>query len=928
MWIVIIIVVAIVVLLLGPAAATFYTQLLWFQSVNQAAVFSTVVSTQIALFLLGAGVFLVLAMVNLLIARSVAWHIRDVPTSREGVLTYIARMQARSTDRYVTFGAFSLALVISVIMGFTVSARWLMLLRAIHPSSFGVNDPLFGLDVSFFVFQLPTIRFLQGWLIAAIVLIGGLTGAYYAFRSFGPNVQGSDIATLFTARGVRVHFFTLLSLVAALLAAGYRLDAYDLDFAHRGVVYGAGYADRFAELPALAILGVVALIMALALFVTGFRKGFALAGLAVALWLVVAIVVGGVYPATVQQFQVQPSELAKELPYLKSNIEMTRQAFNLTSIDAQPFPGDPEPKAGVVERNPQTFDSIRLWDTRPLLSTYNQIQTIRLYYDFNNVDVDRYTIDGKYRQVMLSARELAPSKLSDQAQTWQTQRLQFTHGYGIAMSPVNEVTTEGLPNLFVKDVPVAGSIPIQRPEIYYGESKPGYVIVDTTAQEFDYPQGNQNVYDTYAGQSGVVLDSLVKKVAFAVADQDPNLLLTSYLTPSSRILYNRDISDRLSTLAPFLYQDPDPYLVVSNGHLYWIQDAYTVTDAYPYSTPYRDGFNYVRNSVKAVTDAYDGSIHLYVSDPNDPLIKTYEQIFPSLFLPMDKMPADLRSHVRYPEGIFLIQAEMLQAYHMQDPQVFYNREDLWDMPQEVGPDGQQTMQPYYVIMRLPGQDKEEFLLMLPFTPAGKTNMVAWLAAESDGANYGKMVVYDYPKDTVVFGPQQVEARIDQDARISQLLSLWNQQGSHVIRGNLLVLPIETSTLYVEPLYLQANQSQIPELKRVILATQTKLVIGSSLSEALGLLYGSGDNSGATGATTPDVTDLTGAAASPTPTPAPSVGTALSTSPTDVAALARDAETHYNRAQDALKAGNWATYGDEMQQMQADLAKLVDATKSP
>ena len=923
MWIVILVVVAVLLLIAAPSAAAVYTKYLWFVSVDQSSVFTTTLSAQIALFALGAGVFLVLAMINLMVARSVVRRARDLPTAREGVLTYIARIQARSTDRYITFGALVVALLVSIVMGVTVSARWQLFLRSIHEVQFGVRDPLFGLDVAFFVFQLPVYRFVQGWLIALIFLIVGLTGGYYALRTYGFNVQGADVAALFGARGIRIHIFSLCSLLALLLAVGYRLDSFDLVYANRGVVHGAGYADRFAQLPALTILTVAAGLMAIGLFVSGYRRGFGLAGTTVAGWLIAAILVGGVYPATVQQFQVQPSEFAKEQPYLKSNIDMTRLAFNLDTIEVKPFRGDPEPQPGVVDRNPQTFASIRLWDHRPLLSTYNQIQTIRLYYDFNNVDVDRYTLNGIYRQVMLSARELAPEKLANQAQTWQTQRLQFTHGYGLAMSPVDQITPEGLPQLVVKDIPPVGDVKVTRPEIYYGETKNGYVIVNTDSLEFDYPQGDQNVYDKYAGNSGVVLDSLIKKLSFAMADRDPNLLLTSYLRPTSRILYNRNIQDRLQLVAPFLYQDGDPYLVASEGHLYWMQDAYTTSDAFPYSTPYRGSFNYIRNSVKAVTDAYDGTLRLYISDPKDPIIQSYAQIYPSLFTAIADMPADLKSHIRYPEGIFLIQSDVLRAYHMIDPQVFYNREDLWDMPQEVGPDGQALMQPYYVIMRLPGQDKEEFLLMLPFTPSGKTNMVAWLAAQSDVPNYGKMVVFDYPKDTVVFGPQQVEARIDQDAQISQLLSLWNQQGSKVIRGNLLVLPIENSTLYVVPLYLQATQSQIPELKRVILATENRLVIGSTLAESLQLLYGS-TTPGATASTTPASIDSAATVtAAPTPTPTNAIAGAGAT---DIAAIARSAQAHFDAAQAALKTSDWATYGREMQAVQADLQRLNQTAK--
>lgn len=915
MWIVILLVVGFILLVLVPAAANLYTQYLWFASVGQSAVFSTEISTQVTLFALGAGVFLVLAMINLLIARQVARHVGELPLAREGVLTYVARLQARMLDRLITFGAVGLAIGVAIVMGLVVSGQWLEILRYLHPVPFGVKDPLFNLDVAFYVFQLPIYRFLQGWLIAADVLILGLCAVYYALRSYGFNFQVADLGALLSLRAIRVHLFTLLAILALLLAVGYRFDAYDLVYAHRGVVHGAGFADQTAQLPALTILSVVAVLMALALFITGLRRSFAIATIGVAAWVFSAIVVGGLYPAAIQQFEVLPSEVTRETPYLKSNIDMTRLAFDLDRIDAQPYPGNDEPPPGVVGRNPQTFSSIRLWDNRPLLSTFNQIQTIRLYYDFTSVDVDRYTINNQYREVMLSARELNPSSLAGQAQTWVTQRLQFTHGYGLAMSPVNEVTAEGLPDLIVKDIPPTGEVPVTRPEIYYGQTDSGYVIVDTSAPEFDYPQGNQNVYTSYKGGGGVLLDSALRKIAFAIVDQDPNILLTSYLQPNSRILYNRNIGDRLGILAPFLVQDADPYLVVAGGQLYWFQDTYTVSDAYPYSTPYNDSYNYVRNSVKAVTNAYDGSIHLYISDPSDPLIRSYAQIFPTLFEPMDQMPAEFRPHVRYPEGMFLIQAEMLRAYHMQDPQVFYNREDLWAVPQEGGQDNQGVMQPYYVIMRLPGQDKEEFLLMLPFTPDGKTNMVAWLAAESDGADYGKLIVFDYPKDKVIFGPQQVEARINQDARISQQLTLWNQQGSHVIHGNLLVLPIENSTLYVEPLYLQASQSQIPELKAVILATQDRLVMGTTLQDSLDQLFG---NAAAPALTTPGQTTPS---ATPTPT-----ATAPTTPPSgDTTALARDAQQHYQAAQNALKTGDWTTYGKEMQAMEADLQQLIQAT---
>ncbi|HVC34172.1 MAG TPA: UPF0182 family protein [Chloroflexota bacterium] len=933
MWVIIIAVVGLIIFVVAPSAANLYTEWLWFQSVGQSAVFLTVLTAQLTLFALGAGVFLALAMINLLIARLVARHIGELPLPREGVLTYITRMKAHTVDRIVTYGALICALILAAIMGLVVSSNWLMFERYLNPSSFAVKDPLFGLDVSFFVFQLPFYHFVQGWLIAAVILIAALTGAYYAVRSYGFTFEGSDLAALASVRGVRIHFFTLAALLPLLLAVGYRLDIYDLVYANRGVVHGAGFADVNAQLPALAILGVIAVLMAVAVFVNAFRRGYALAGVAVAGWIVAAIVVGGVYPSLVQQLGVQPSELTRETPYLQENINMTRRAFGLDNVDSQPFPGDAAPAPGVVGRNPQTFGSIRLWDDRPLLSTYNQIQTIRLYYDFSKIGIDRYTIDGKYQQVMLSARELSPSKLASQAQTWVTQRLQFTHGYGFAMSPVNEVTSEGLPDLIEQDIPPTGKFKVTRPEIYFDETGSSYVILDTSAPEFDYPQGNQNVYNSYQGNGGVPLNSPLRKLAFSILYQDPNILLTSYLLPQSQIMYHRQITDRVNRLAPFLIPDSDPYLVVSNGQLYWFQDFYTVTSQYPYSTPYGGRFNYIRNSVKAVTNAYDGSVHLYVSDPTDPLVQTYAKVFPTLFSPLSAMPTDLHAHIRYPEDMFLVQADVLRAYHMKDAQVFYNREDMWDMPQEVGTDGSNgLLQPYYVIMRLPDAKNEEFLLMLPFTPSGKTNMVAWLAARSDGADYGKMLLFEYPKDKVIFGPQQVEARIDQNPQISAQLSLWNQQGSKVVRGNLLVIPIEKSTLYVEPLYLQASQSQLPELTRVILATEDKLVMGTSLDDALNQLFGTG-----TAAANPSasvvpagLTTATGTTAAATPTPAATTATAAATPsvPGSVSALVQSANDDYDKAQAALKSGDWTTYGQEQKALESDLKKLIAATGNP
>jgi len=552
------------------------------------------------------------------------------------------------------------------------------------------------------------------------------------------------------------------------------------------------------------------------------------------------------------------------------------------------------------------------------------------------VDVDRYTIGGRYRQVMLAARELSPDKLASQAQNWVTRRLQFTHGYGLAMSPVNEIVGEGLPNLIVKDIPPQGEIKIDRPQIYYGEVNGGYVIVKTTAQEFDYAKGDENVYGSYEGSGGVVLDSLLKRIAYAWYFREGNILFSGYLTPRSQVLYYRNIQDRVQRIAPFLMLDRDPYLVVADGRLFWIQDAYTYDNDYPYSATYQERsvvsvpgrpgapttqqvrvgrqFNYIRNSVKVVIDAYDGSVRFYLADPTDPLAASYASIFPGMFAPLDAMPASLRSHLRYPEDLFKAQAEMFRTFHMQDPQVFYNREDLWSVPNESVGDTRQPVEPYYLIMRLPGEKKEEFLEMLPFSPSNKDNMIAWLAARSDAPNYGKLIVYKYPKDKLIYGPMQVEARVNQDPTISAQFTLWGQRGSQVTRGNLLAIPVGQANLYVMPIYLQADRGSIPELKRVIVSTGNKVVMEASLGEALNKLYD--------GKLALAPSGVAGEAGTQVGTgQGPAVGQTGAASPSGIAELAKSAQDHYNRAQERLKAGDWAGFGEELKALESDLAAL-------
>jgi uncharacterized membrane protein (UPF0182 family) len=681
------------------------------------------------------------------------------------------------------------------------------------------------------------------------------------------------------------------------VAWGYKLSQFELLYSVRGVAFGASYTDVHAQLLAYQLsFWAVLLCVLLLLGGVALRRPWILA-IGGVLWLVVAVGVGGIYPALMQQFDVQPNELIKEHPYIEYNIDLTRRAYGLDKIEEKDFGSVADLTPEALAEAEATIKNIRLWDYRPILDTYAQIQEIRLYYEFMDVDVDRYLLDGDYRQVTLSAREMATDQL--QSRTWVNEHLQFTHGYGLVMSPVNAVTREGLPELLIRDLPpsTAPGLEITRPEIYYGEKTDNHVFVNSTLEEFDYPSGDQNVFTTYEGMGGVLLDSPLKRGAFAYRFSDVSVLLSEYITPESRVMLYRNIHQRVRQVAPFLLFDPDPYLMIVDGRLLWLQDAYTVTDMYPYSQPYRNSFNYIRNSVKVIIDAYDGDMTFYIVDPEDPLINAYAAIFPDLFTPLEEMPEGLRAHVRYPEGLFIIQAQMNNTYHMQDPTVFYNKEDLWAVAHEMYAGNDQLMEPYYVTMSLEG-GPEEFILIQPFTPANKQNMVAWMAARSDGEHYGKLLLYKFPKQELIYGPLQIEARIDQEPAISGQLSLWHQRGSRVIRGNLLVIPIGNSLLYVEPLYLQAETGQLPELKRVIVGSGERVVMGDTLDEALVSIVGA---------------------------PVVSVEEEEVEAAVGVHELAQSALEHYQRAEQYLQEGDWAGYGAELEAMRRDLESLIEST---
>jgi hypothetical protein len=868
--------------ILASVGKGIYTEWLWFDSLGFGKVYATILITKVELFFLGALVFLTLLIPNLLIAQHLSPK-RDFILL--GGMTIVRRV--------LKIGIWVATAILAVIFASSAMGKWQDFLRFFHAASFNTNDPLLSRDIGFFVFNLPIYRFLQGWGIAALIVILIATALIYAIKL---GFRGSAFTP-----AIKAHLSGLGAAVFLFIAWSYRLDIFDLVYSSRGVVFGASYTDVHAQWPALNILFVVAILCAvLLLLVNIFRRGMKLPLLCIGVWIASIIVVGAIYPAIVQKFQVQPNELAKEKPYIEYNIRMTQMAFGLDKIREEDFPTQPAPTREEIENNAATMSNIRLWDYRPLKDTYNQIQTIRLYYDFHDIDVDRYRIDGEYRQVLLGARELSPEKLTSQAQTWTNQRLQFTHGYGLSLSPVNEVSEEGLPRLWIKDIPPEGKIKIEEPGIYYGEKTTDYVIVDTKAKEFDYPKGDANVYTKYKGKGGVKLSSFTRKLLYAWQFGDINLLLSGEITPESKVLYYRNIRERVNHLAPFLLLDGDPYMVIADGKMLWIQDAYTTTDRYPYSQPFRGEFNYIRNSVKAVISAYDGSVSFYVADPTDPIINTYADIFPTLFTPIDQMPSSLRAHLRYPQGLFTVQSEMYQTYHMRDARVFYNKEDLWSFPKETYAGGEQVVEPYYVIMQLPEEGSEEFLLMRPFTPTLKDNMISWLAARCDGENYGKLVVYKFPKEKLIYGPRQIEARIDQDTTISSQLTLWSQRGSRVIRGNLLVIPIGKSILYVEPVYLQAEKGQLPELKRVVVASGNRIAMEPTLNESLAAIYG-----GAPAPAPPAITP-------PTPT---------QPATTDIARLVQEAQEHYLKALEYLRAG----YGEEIKKLEETLNQLAELT---
>jgi uncharacterized membrane protein (UPF0182 family) len=896
-----------------------YVDWLWFEGAGYRSVYSKILETRLILFFGGALLFLAYFGSNVFLAARLALRQPAVNVSES---------EAASLRRLYLLAIIAASLFFAIIFGSIAAGRWATVLQFLNSESFGIQDPQFGRDIGFFVFKLPALRFFYGWLMGAAVLTTLAVAGLYLFRYM---VVGYDAAAV---RQTRVHLSLLLIAVIALFVWHYWLERFELSYSTSGVVFGAGYTDVHARLPFLYVGMAAGVVTAATLLVSAFRTSIVAPAVAMGIWILIAIVGGGIYPATVQRLNVQPNELERERQYIDRNITATRAAFGLDAIDERPFPGQPFVTPAEIAENPETINNIRLLDVDPLQQTYNQIQTIRPLYEFNDVDVDRYVVDGVRRQVMISARELNPSRLPTNAQSWVNRRLQFTHGYGIVMSPVNEVVEEGLPNLFLRDIPIAGRLNVQTPGIYYGEEPEHYVIVNTKAQEFDYPDEERTVQTNFEGEGGVKLSNLLRRIVLAWDFADLNIAISGSITSESRILFRRNIQDRVETLAPFLTLDRDPYIVLVDGNLYWIQDAYTTTGRYPYSTPAAAGYNYIRNSVKVVINAYDGATTLYLVDDTDPIIRTYSRIFPKLFTPLSEMPAGLRDHLRYPEDMFLTQVNHYRTYHIRDAGVLYNREDVWNIPTELTGGAEAQVQPYYVIMRIPGETRPEFVLILPLTPARRQNTIAWVAARSDAPNYGKMLSFRFPTETLVFGPRQVESRIDQDPQISAQFSLWNQSGSNVIRGNLLMIPIGQGNMFVEPIYLQAETSQLPELKRVVVVNGNEIAMEPTLERSLAVVFGNapptapvaepGTGGQAPGGQTPGAT-ATPSPGPPTLTPTPTSTPPSGGAPLSIGQLAREADAAYQRAQEALRQGDFATYGVEIAEVERLVQQIVQQT---
>jgi len=899
-----------VALIVVPWLASFATDWLWFKEIGFQSVFATSLIWRIGLFLIGGVFAFGYIYGNVRFARGTGTGFPVLYVNRgDGVSVDVSRMLTRLF--------LPVALVLAFLTAVSASASWLVVLKGLNGVPIGTRDPLFGRDISFYLFRLPLISGVLGTLITLTFLSIVAVAVMYWMRNDITLPPHRASAKPRAARHLGVLMVVLFVLIGVRL---WIVATASLLYSTTGPLLGASYTDVHVALPGLYVSAIAALVAA-AWIAVGIVRGKLIwsAISAAVFYTVVSVLARGVVPAAYQKLVVSPNELSRETPYLRNHIDATRKAWGLDHVESRELSGEVQLTMAEIKANAATVDNIRLWE-RPLLKqTFSQLQEIRTYYDFVSVDDDRYTIDGRYRQVHVAARELNSESLP--TRTFINERLTFTHGMGLTMAPVNQVTTEGLPVLFIKDLPPVSTISIKltRPQIYYGELTNEYVFVGTKQKEFDYPAGEANIYTNYTGRGGVPIGSFIRRVLYAFQLGSLKILLSEDIRGNAKILYRRNVMDRATSALPFLDFDNDPYLTINDsGQQKWILDAYTTSDMYPYAQRTVDGTNYMRNSVKVVIDAYDGTVDAYIAEPNDPVVQTYARIFGPIFKPLSEMPADIRRHVRYPGDLFRIQTALHATYHMLEPLTFYHREDQWQIPGGLGKETNENPFQRHIIMKLPGEKNPEFIFMTPFTPRGKDNLAAWMVARMDGVNYGKLSVYRFPKQSLVYGPKQIANRINQDTEISRQLTLWDQRGSEVIRGELLVIPIEESLIYVQPIYLRAEGGTIPELKRVVVAHENRVVMGETLEEGLNALFGSGAAQQTPTSIQDSVSTLggepavTGGGITPSPVQAPSGASAE---------LLRQAQTHYDRAIAAQRAGNWAEYGREIEQLGAAIRAL-------
>ena len=801
-------------------AVDFYTNWLWFKQLGYTSVLIKITLFKSSLFIIASAITATVLVINFSLVLKFSQGQSVLPIAPESMRLLVTLIGA---------GVILTILLTSPIFGSIAAQRWETFLLLFNQVDFGIVDPAFGYDLSFYIVVLSVINFIQGWLLGLTIttIVASLALYITIFGQRGVNL-------VITPRMLK-HLAILGIALMLIIALGHVLDIYNLVLSEEGIVYGANYTDITARLPVLWFLSTIALLSAIGIGISPYYRGLRLMAGALSLWIILTLALGIAFPLLFQRLQVSPNEFSREEPFIARNIIATRAAYQLDQIKESQYSANGSLNPTTIKENRDTLDNVRLWDLQPLQDAYNQLQFMELYYNFRNVDSDRYTVDGRLRQVLVAARELDSENLPVDAQNWVNQRLQYTHGYGVAMSPATEFTQgEGRPEFFIQDIPIQSRLPINQPEIYYGESPINYTIVNTKLPEVN----PKNEFTGYDGQGGVLLSSTFRRIAYASQMRDINILLSDQIAPSSRIQYRRQIRNRVKTVAPFLKLDKDPYPVLDQqGKIWWMLDTYTTTDRYPYSTPSSEGFNYIRNSVKATIDAYNGTVTLYIVDPGDKLLQMYQRGFPSLFQDISTMPADLRDHIRYPIGLFSTQAQLYLRYHVDDPQIFFNQAEQWALPTEsrTGKTGIEVT-PAYLVLKLPDENREEFTLLLPLSPAGeKKNLVSWLAARNDWPNYGELLSLRLPDDRQIDGPSQVEARIENDQSVSQQFTLWSGTGSKIIRGQLLVIPLADTILYVEPLYLQSTGLAFPELKKVILATANNLVMADTLDEGIDIL---------------------------------------------------------------------------------------------